>query len=141
MGWLFSLLIAVAIAVSIARRVKQLANRLADPARLQRAFGEAAAIALRRAGADPRSVARLETFEREPEPSAPHRHIGALQRPARPRPRMRMNRSGPIDFELGDRFRLSEPPENGEPHDLLRFDAGWIAIAVLVGGAAYYLIR
>jgi hypothetical protein len=63
---------------------------------------------------------------------APHR----TPRPRRPTP------VTPIGgFDMGDRFRLSEPPEIREARRPLPFNANWLAAAALVGAAAYYLLR
>jgi hypothetical protein len=144
------LLIAVAIPLAvisaILRRVKQVSSRLGDPTRLQKAFAESAAAALRRAGPDPQSVAQSARFVEPgstppklpvPEPAAPPRLGGSLQRPARPRPGPPIQRSDRIGFEIGDRFRLSEPPEIHEPYRP-SFNANWLAFAAAVGAAAYY---
>src|SRR5262249_7624116 len=53
-------LIAVAIPIATARRGARVGRRRPPPARLQRAFAESGAAALRRAGADPEAVAKLE---------------------------------------------------------------------------------
>ena len=157
MGWLISLLIALAIPVfiivSIVRQVRKLSNRFSDPTKLQKAFAESAAAALRRAGADPKAIRRLETIVpsapepvpavaidvSEPLPIARPRRTAALQRT--PRPRRPMNRPEPISFEMGDHFRLSVPPELNEPHGPLPFNPNWLALAALIGAAAYYWVR
>jgi hypothetical protein len=141
-----ALAVPIVVVVSIVRRVKQISSRLADPTRLQKAFAESAAAALRRAGTDPQSLARLETYgvrdsaldpDSEPEPiPLPHPGRG-LQRPRR----ARVMRSGPVSFEMGDRFRLSEPPEIHEPHGPIATGANWLVFAALAGAAAYYLLR
>jgi len=117
-------------------------------------FAQSAASALRRAGADPKAVARLEELTRRKlrhthEPSAPVAfelplpQEEPLARVERLRPRRRP--SPPVSplggIDLGDRFRLSEPPEISEPHGPVGFNANWIAFAALLGGAVYYLLR
>src|SRR4029450_10389734 len=63
-----TLLVLVALAVpilfvaNIVRRVREMSQRLQDPTRLQRVFAETAAAALRRAGGDPRVVAKVEVL-------------------------------------------------------------------------------
>ncbi len=54
--------IPIVIVVKIARRVGQVTQRLRDPTRLQQVFAESAAAALRRAGADPKAIAKLEVL-------------------------------------------------------------------------------
>src|SRR5437899_2346892 len=54
--------IPIIVVAKVVRRVKQVTSRLSDPTRLQRAFAESAAAALRRAGADPKAVAKLEVL-------------------------------------------------------------------------------
>jgi hypothetical protein len=155
MGWLISLLIGLAIPVfiivTIVRRLKQFTSRLSDPSRLQKAFAESAAAALRRAGAEPKGIARLEAIAPEPTPAAafdvsepiprplPRRRTAALHRA--PRPRRPINRPEPISFEMGDHFRLSVPPDLSEPHGPLPFSPNWLAFAALLGAAAYYWVR
>jgi hypothetical protein len=126
---------------------------------------------LRRAGADPKAIAKLEVLgmggagepgavdSPVPIPSAAPSHSlfdAAPQRPpvARPRtatvraqhrpPRSRRSHT-PVTplggFEMGDRFRLSEPPEISEPRGPLSFSVNWLAAAALVGAAAYHLMR
>jgi hypothetical protein len=43
-------------------------------------------------------------------------------------------------LDLGDRFRLSEPPEIGEPHARVAI-SNWFAAALFAGAAAYYFLR
>jgi hypothetical protein len=192
-----TLLVLVALAVpilfvaNIVRRVREMSQRLQDPTRLQRVFAETAAAALRRAGADPRAVAKVEVlgqgaadergpdlrdalyearigmrkhgaavpirpaapavpeppslFEDEPPPpprSAPPRVALEPSLHRTPRPRRHQAPVAPLGgFDTGDRFRLSEPPEMNEPHGPLQFNANWLALAALVGAAAYYLMR
>ena len=193
-----TLMVLVALAVpilfvaNIVRRVRQVSQRLQDPTRLQRVFAETAAAALRRAGADPRAVAKVEVLgqgaasergadlrvaryeeriglRRKPGAAVPiHSAAPAIpvqeppslfgdesrplplpsaassMRPApnrTPRPRRHQTPVAPLGgFDAGDRFRLSEPPEMNEPHGL-GFNANWLALAALVGAAAYYLMR
>jgi hypothetical protein len=40
---------------------------------------------------------------------------------------------------MGDRFRLSEPPEIGEPYARVAI-SNWFAVALFAGAAAYYLL-
>jgi hypothetical protein len=56
------LAIPILIVAKIMRRVREVSGRLSDPTRLQRVFAESAAAALRRAGADPKAVAKLEVI-------------------------------------------------------------------------------
>jgi hypothetical protein len=66
--------------------------------------------------------------------------LHALHRP--PRPRRQHTPAAPsAGLQMGDRFRLSEPPEISEPHGPLSFNANWFAAAALVGATAYYLMR
>ncbi|HKA16362.1 MAG TPA: hypothetical protein VKH41_15165 [Myxococcota bacterium] len=166
---LIAVAIPIAIAVSIARRVERVARRLSDPARLQRAFAESGAAALRRAGADPEAVAKLEVVgmgavgdhgatdlraaleEARAAMTAPAVKLRrtALQDPPRPprtpreprpvRPRRQAPVQQPIGLDTGDRFRLSEPPDMGEQHG--PFNANWLALAVAIGAVAYYLMN
>ncbi len=200
---LAALAIPIVFVAKIVRRVREVSQRLQDPTRLQRVFAETAAAALRRAGADPRAVAKVEVlgqgpaedraeqlravayeariglqrkggyavptrspapavpaaqelpslFEdgprRPPPPQQPQPPRSAPPRVAleqslhrTPRPRRHQAPVAPLGgFDAGDRFRLSEPPEMNEPHGQLQFNANWLALAALVGGAAYYLMR
>ncbi len=163
--------IPIVIVVKIARRVRQVTRRLSDPTRLQRVFAESAAAALRRAGADPKAIAKLEVLGMgEPgvrsevelraavqqaraalrksdaaAPAMPRSPVARLETelrsPPRPRQHHRAQASHRVGLDMGDRFRLSEPPELNEPHRALRFSANWIAAAALAGAAAYYLMR
>jgi hypothetical protein len=119
-------LIAIPIAVmaSLVRRVKQVTRRLDDPARLQQLFAESAVSALRRAGADSQSVARVE----------PVRAV-LMQRPSRPRRQAPMNRG--VGLDMGDSFRLSEPPELNEPRGPVSF-ANWLAVALFAAAVTWY---
>src|SRR5262245_27977621 len=116
MFWALFTLVALAFVVSIARRVNPISDRLSDPSRLQRVFAESAAAALRRADA-------------QPEPDTPTAPLRVRRTP--------VPRSEPISFEMGDHFRLSEPPEINEPHGPFATGANWIVFAVLATGAAY----
>lgn len=198
-----TLMVLVALAVpilfvaKIVRRIREMSQRLQDPTRLQRVFAETAAAALRRAGADPKAIAKVEVlgqgapsepgadlraalyearigmrkhgaavpirpaapavpavqeppslFEDEPrQPPQPPRSAPprvALEQSLHrtPRPRRQQAPVAPLGgFDAGDRFRLSEPPELNEPHGPLQFNANWLALAALVGAAAYYLMR
>lgn len=187
---LAALAIPIVIVAKIVRRVRDVSSRLRDPTRLQRVFAESAAAALRRAGADPKAIAKLEVLGmgqsgerggvdlraalqearaalRKPDAAAPIPSAApppapppslfddALPLPHAARPRAaprpaphripRPRRPTPVTpiggFDMGDRFRLSEPPETGEPHGPLSFNANWLALAALVGAAAYYLLR
>ncbi len=48
------------------------------------------------------------------------------------------NRLGGLD--MGDSFRLSEPPDQGEPHARVAI-SNWFAVALFAGAAAYYFLR
>ena len=144
-----TLLVLIALAVpilfvaKIVRRVREMSQRLQDPTRLQRVFAESAAAALRRAGADPKAIAKLEVRGMDQSaaqpPELPRPLFEAAQRNPRPR---RQHRPAPtVGFDMGDRFRLSEPPEISEPRGPLPFSVNWLAAAALVGAAAYHLMR
>jgi hypothetical protein len=168
---LLAIAIPLVVIASILRRAARFTERLRDPTRLQQIFAEHAASALRRAGADPKAIARLEDLTRgklrrphappapialgvpmqqetplardHPEPIEVLEIARPLRRAERSRPRP--HPSAPLSplggLDLGDRFRLSEPPEISEPHGPIGFNANWIAFAALLGGAAYYLLR
>jgi hypothetical protein len=191
---LAALAVPIVFVAKIVRRVREVSQRLQDPTRLQRVFAETAAAALRRAGADPQAVAKVEvlgqgaadergadlraalyeartgmrqhgaavpvrpaapavpvpeplsSFEREPRPqlprSAPPRAALEHSLHRTPRPRRQHPPVAPLgSFDAGDHFRLSEPAETGEPHGPLQFNANWLALAAVVGAAAYYLLR
>src|SRR5688572_11765234 len=113
---------------------------LSDPARLQRAFAEHAATALRRAGADPESIAKLEVLRRPPATERvvePVRALPHARRSPRPRPRPAQPSLG---LDMGDSFRLSQPPDQGEPQAPFGI-SNWVVMALLVGAAAYFLLR
>jgi hypothetical protein len=172
--------IPIVFVVKIVRRVQQMSRRFADPARLQRAFAESAAAALRRAGAEPQAIAKLEvigqghasdraadlhakTYEariglqrkgsyavptRPPTPAAPEPtdlfddgpqpQPQPLRRP--PRARARPAQSPIAGLDMGESFRLSEPPDQGEPHARIAI-SNWFAVALFAGAAAYYFLR
>jgi len=166
---LLSLAIPIAIVVTVFRRIQQVTRRLDDPARLRQAFAESAAAALKRAGADPKAVAKklevlgmgtpgersaadlrdalqqarvaVQTSE-EPRMAPMKRSVSAprvaLQRPPRPRRPQPVQKLGGLD--MGDRSRLSEPPDISEPHGPLPFSANWLAFAALLGAVAYYVL-
>ena len=144
--------IPIVVVVKIVRRLQRVSRRFSDPARLQRVFAESAAAALRRAGADPEAVARLEVvsamptrprdvaaaepiqrFEDELQP-----RLQPLRRPARPR--MRPKQSPIAGLDLGESFRLAEPPEQGEPYVRVAI-SNWFGVALVAGAAAYYFLR
>src|SRR5262245_28710285 len=91
---LISLAIPIAIVVTILRRIQQATRRLNDPARLQRAFAESAAAALKRAGADPETVAKLEVLG-VPGPPTATRRVALKRPPPPPRPQ-RPRRPQPV---------------------------------------------
>ena len=41
---------------------------------------------------------------------------------------------------MGDSFRLSQPPDQGEPHTPFAI-SNWFAVALFAGAAAYYFLR
>ena len=123
--------IPIAIVWKVVRRLQQVRREFSDPARLRRAFAEHAASALRRAGADPQSVAKLEVLTQQPVQPRP-----AMRRPQRHRPT-----PAPIaGLDTGESFRLSQPPDHGEPHAPFAI-SNWIAVALFAGAAAYWLLR
>jgi hypothetical protein len=168
--------IPIVFVVKIVRRLQRVG--FSDPARLQRAFAESAAAALRRAGAEPQAVAKLEVLgqrpagnraadlhakayesriglqrkgnyavsTRPPTPAAPapprlledEPHPQPLRR--RPRPRARPTQGPIVGLDMGESFRLSEPPDQGEPHTRVAI-SNWIAVALFAGAAAYYFLR
>jgi len=135
--------IPIAIVVKVVRRLQQMTRGLSDPARLQRAFAEHAATALRRAGADPRSIAKLEVLR---QPLATERGVAppvrALPRaPRSPRPRPRPSPSqASLGLDMGDSFRLAQPPDQGEPHAPVAI-SNWLAVALFAVAAAYWFLR
>jgi hypothetical protein len=156
--------IPIVVLTRIALRVSEAAKKLRDPARLQQMFAETAAAALRRAGADPKALEKLTVLGPRTPPLAQPLPVASeplsfevmnplapaaaprrgLQRA--PRPRRRSARApaplAPLGgLDASDRFRLSEPPDIGEAQGLLGFDANWLLIAALAGGAAWYLVR
>jgi hypothetical protein len=44
-------------------------------------------------------------------------------------------------LDLGDRFRLSEPPDISEPPGPAAFGGSWIAVVALLGAGAWYFLR
>jgi len=175
-----SVAIPIAIVVAIVRRVARVSERLRDPTRLQRAFAESAAAALRRAGADPKAVAKLEVLRPEPtvdrvadrnavayeariglqrkggyamqprppvavapEPPSliedePRPRLQPLRRA--PRPRAQPTPSPSLGLDLGDSFRLDEPPEINEPRGAFAV-SNWFAFALFASAAAYCFLR
>jgi hypothetical protein len=72
----------------------------------------------------------------------PAAHRQVLQRPPRPTRRQPTAPIAPLGgLETGESFRLSEPPEAGEPHGPFPFSSNWLALAAAIGTAAYYLVR
>jgi hypothetical protein len=167
--------IPIAVVVSLIRRMGQFTDRLRDPSRHQRVFAEHAAAALRRAGAEPEALAKLERLGRGPaklerlgrgpakietdlrvaayeariglqRPAAPEParvfddppRAQALRRPPRPRPRPTQSPS--LGLDLGESFRLSEPPEINEPHAPFAI-SNWLAVALFAGAAAWAFLR
>jgi type II secretory pathway pseudopilin PulG len=157
--------IPIAVVVSLIRRMGQFTDRLRDPSRHQRVFAEHAAAALRRAGAEPEALAKLERLGRDPakietdlrvaayeariglqRPAAPEParvfddppRAQALRRPPRPRPRPTQSPS--LGLDLGESFRLSEPPEINEPHAPFAI-SNWLAVALFAGAAAWAFLR
>ncbi len=155
--------VPIAIVVSIVRRLAQFSERLRDPTRLQQAFAESAAAALRRAGADPQAIARLgrrvtrappaplpeiarpaepgfgmERIELERDvPRAPR----GLQRTPRARPHPTPALSPLGGFDAGDQFQLSSPPDLAEPHGPFSVDTSWIVLLAVAGAAAWYWLH
>jgi hypothetical protein len=124
--------IPIAIVWKVARRLQQVRREFSDPAKLRRAFAEHAASALRRAGAAPQSVAKLEVLAQQP---------GLPRRPAMRRPQRHRPTPAPIaGLDTGESFRLSQPPDHGEPHVPFAI-SNWIAVALFAGAAAYWFLR
>ena len=132
--------IPIAIVVKVVRRLQQMTRGLSDPARLQRAFAEHAATALRRAGADPQSIAKLDVLRQPPATDRVVEPVRALPRaPRSPRPRPRPSQPL-LGLDMGDSFRLAQPPDQGEPQAPFGI-SNWVVMALLVGAAAYFLLR
>ena len=92
-----------------------------------------AALQTSSAGRQPRIAASpppRPSLPRRPEPSP------RPQRAPRPRPSAPVAPLGGLD--TGDRFRLSEPPDTGESQGPLPFSASWLALAAVIGAAAWY---
>jgi|SRR5688572_16182752 len=124
--------IPIAIVWKVVRRLQQVRREFSDPARLRRAFAEHAASALRRAGAEPRSVAKLEVLAQQP---VLQRRPG-MQRPQRHRP----TPASIAGLDTGESFRLSQPPDHGEPHAPFAI-SNWIGVGLLAGAAAWWFLR
>jgi hypothetical protein len=106
--------------------------------RLQELIAEGARQALLRSGADHEAVARVEELlqpKTRPPPPRPEPLV-----PRAPR-RMRPAARTVVGLDMGDRFRLSEPPDLGESHGPRAFNANWLAVAALAFAALYYLVR
>jgi hypothetical protein len=144
--------IPIVFVVKIARRVQQISRRFSDPARLQRAFAESAAvdlhatayearIGLQRKGAyavptrPPGAVAPepIQLFEEEPQPKPP-----PLRRPTRLR--VRPTQSPIAGLDMGESFRLAEPPDQGEPPVRVAI-SNWFGVALFAAAAVYYFLR
>lgn len=124
--------IPIAIVWKVVRRLQQVRREFSDPARLQRAFAEHTASALRRAGAAPQLGAELEVLAQQP---------GLQRRPAMQRPQGRRPTPAPIaGLDTGESFRLSQPPDHGEPHAPFAI-SNWIGVALLAGAAAWWFLR
>jgi hypothetical protein len=103
-----------------------------------------ARIGLQRKGAyavptQPPSVAGPEPihlFEEEPQPRP--QLLQPRRRPARPR--VRTTQAPITGLDMGESFRLSEPPEQGEPHVRASI-SNWFVVALFAGAAAYYFLR
>jgi len=146
--------VPIVFIVRIARRLQQVSRGFSDPARLQRVFAESAAAALRRAGADPQAVAKLEGLAQKPSADrVADRNIAAHEarplfeaeprpqvQPLRRPPRLRPTQSASLGLDLGESFRLSEPPEIAEPRSAFAL-SNWFALVLFAGAAAYHFLR